>query len=794
MPRTSLAALAATVLAGSLAAQIPGFPTYADMVTQMTNAANNNPSICQLVNISQVYGPGSTQGNNDIYAVKISDNVATSEDEPRFLIVSSHHSNEYGTPIVALHAIDQFLNNYGSDPRITALVNEYEIWIAPCWNPDGYPTSRNNNSGVDLNRNYPYSWASPCNSGLRGPSAASEIETQSMLAFSEAERFTKVLDYHSSGREVLYGYDQACGNHVFASWMLAEATALSTASGYGGQTRGPSSDGEHYEHQIGHYSNYAFLTEISNTQSPSRASADAEAAQVWPGTLWMLERAIPVWGRVTDSVTGLPLEAQITYPSAPFTKGEQNRSDPSNGRYHAFLPAGPHSIRFELPGYQPVQINVNVTANTSQQFDVQMTPPGLSFSYPTGLPTSVDPAGGTKIRVDVAAANQTPVTNSGRVIVQSQNGTQMLAMTELAPNSYEAELPGFTCDDDVTITFEADDTNAATWQTIPIVVPTATMVSVTSSNPFEVASGWTGGQPGDTAIRGQWNRMDPQPTAAQPGDDHTPAGTQCWVTNGFAGTSIGANDIDGGFTTLISPALDFSSSPDAYVSYWRWFSNNQNGQRDDDFRVDISGNNGATWVNAETVAANSNEATGGWYQHAFKVSDFVTPSAQVRIRFVAKDDAPGSIVEAAIDDFEIFTVDCDGEVARGGSGCPDSTNATLRVQQTGSTHLGSTFEIAVESGVMLPSFLNAGFGDSNWQGQNLPAPIPGTGIPGCNISIEADISLGLLPFGGALPTTVPNAGSFVGLSLFWQGVIFDPALATPTTLASSDNLRTTIGS
>ena len=103
-----------------------------------------------------------------------------------------------------------------------------------------------------------------------------------------------MLDYHSSGREVLYGYDQACGPHVFQSVAgSAEATALSTASGYGGQTRGPSSDGEHYQHQIGAYSNYAFLTEISNTQSPSRASADAEAAQVWPGTIWMLRAPDP---------------------------------------------------------------------------------------------------------------------------------------------------------------------------------------------------------------------------------------------------------------------------------------------------------------------------------------------------------------------------------------------------------------------------------------------------------------------------------------------------------------------
>lgn len=792
MPRIPSAVLAATLLATAAVAQPAGFPTYAGMVAQMTAAANANPSFCQVVNLTATYSQPTTLGGNSLYAIKISDNVNADEDEPSFMMVAAHHGNEYGTPIVALHAMNQLVNGYGSDPTITALVNEYEIWIAPCWNPDGYWTSRNNNNNVDLNRNYPFSWGSACNSGLRGPSPGSEVETQTMVAWSEDQRFTKVLDYHSSGREVLYGYDQACGNHVFASWLAAEATALSTASGYGGQIRGPSSDGEHYEHQLGVYSNYAFLTEISNTQSPTIASANAEAAQLWPGTVWMLQRPIPVQGRVTDAVTGLPLEANITYVNAPFTHGETNTSEPDFGRYHAFLPNGPHTIRFELAGYQTVDVAVNVTGS-SQTIDVQLTPPGLSFSYPNGLPTSVDPAGGTRIRVDVAAANQSPQPGTGKVHVSSQNGAQTLPMTQLGPNSYEAELPGFSCDDDVQVVFSAEDTQATEWQTPPLTVPTAITVTVTSSDPFEVPSGWTGGLPGDTATTGQWNRMDPEPTAAQPGDDHTPNGTQCWVTNGFAGSSIGANDVDNGFTTLLSPALDFSNAPNAGVRYWRWFSNDFNGNRDDDFRVDISGNNGGSWVNAETVAMNSTQATGGWYEHSFKVADFVTPGAQVRIRFVAEDLAPGSIVEAAVDDFEIFLVECDGEVRRGGAGCPDGTGAVLRVQQTGSTHLGESFLIFVESGSALPTFLNAGFGNAVWQGQALPAPIPGTGVPGCNVSIEADLALGLVPFGGSVQTNVPNSGSFTGLAIYWQAFMFDPALSTPTTLASSDNLKTTIG-
>ena len=792
MHRLSIA-LAVGLCTVSLPAQPAGFQTYAGIVATMQAAANNFPAICQFVDLNAKYGTPLTVNGNRIYAIRISDNVAVEEDEPSFLMVSAHHGNEYGTPVVALDAISRLTSGYGVDPTITQLVDENEIWIAPVWNPDGYWTSRNNANGVDLNRNYPFLWSSPCNTGLAGPSAASENETQLMVAFSEDQRFAKVLDYHSSGREVLYGYRQACGQNVFGNYLAAEAALLSAASSYGGAIREPSSNGEHYEWQLGVYSNYAFLTEISNTQSPTIASALQEADDVWPGTVWMLQRAIPVWGHVTDAVTGLPLVASISYVENPFTLGEQNRSEPLFGRYHAFLPAGTHTIRFELAGYQPQEVPVTVVAGSSLLVDVALAPPGLSFSYPNGLPTTVDPAGGTTIRVDVAASLENPQPGTGRVSLQSANGAQTISMTELSPNMYEAELPGFVCNDTVQLTFAADDTNGQEWQAVLVQIPTAIQVNVNSSNAFEVPSGWTGGVAGDTAIRGIWNRMDPVATAAQPGDDHTPTGTDCWVTDGNGG-SLGAFDVDGGFTTLLSPTLDLSALTNPGIRYWRWFSNNQNGIVDDEFQVDISGDNGANWIRAETVGPAGSGTTGGWLQHSFVVSDFIAPSAQVRVRFVARDEGTGSIVEAAVDDFEIFEVVCDGEVVRSGNGCPDGTGATLRLFQTGGVHIGATTGFGIEAGSAQPVFLFAGFDDAMWAGLPLPVVLPGTGVPGCEVSVQPDVLLGLMPLNGTLPVVMPASPSVIGESLFWQALMLDPTLTTPLQFATSDRLVTTLGS
>ncbi len=364
LPPFSLSTCLLLVAAPSLFAQPAGYPTRQGIIDQMNAAAAAFPAICQMVDLNAKYGTPLTWQGRRLYAVKISDNVAAEEDEQTIMVVSAHHANEIGTPVVALDIITRLTTGYGVDPGITSMVDDNEIWVAPLWNMDGYPSSRHNarpGGGVDLNRNYPFNWSSPCNSGVKGPSPASEPETQTMLAWSADQRFTKVLDFHSSGRETLYAYYQTCPNHRLLNYLRAEAVAISTASSYLGAVRGPSSNGEHYQTQLGYYSNYAFLTEISSSQSPSYTSAVQEATRLWPGTMFLIQRPVPVWGHVRDSVSGAPLAAQVSYVENPFTQGEKNPCEPNFGRYHAFLPNGNHTLRFRHPCYVTQDVPVAVT-------------------------------------------------------------------------------------------------------------------------------------------------------------------------------------------------------------------------------------------------------------------------------------------------------------------------------------------------------------------------------------------------------------------------------------------------
>ena len=172
---------------------------------------------------------------------------------------------------------------------------------------------------------------------------------------------------------------------------------------------------------------------------------------------------------------------------------------------------------------------------------------------------------------------------------------------------------------------------------------------------FEVANAWTTGFAADTpaATTGIWLRGVPVASLAQPGADFSPAGTQCYFTgNALPGDDPGVNDVDGGKTTLVTST--FNAVPagiiNPIISYWRWYSNDVgDAPSEDPWRAYISNNNGSTWARVE----NSTASTRGWQRVLFAIKDFTTPTATMKMRFVAQDTLNPSIVEAALDDWSM---------------------------------------------------------------------------------------------------------------------------------------------
>ncbi len=297
----------------------------------------------------------------------------------------------------------------------------------------------------------------------------------------------------------------------------------------------------------------------------------------------------------------------------------------------------------------------------------------IGFEFPDGIPVTLAPDGSTTFPVLVVAIEETPEDGTG-LLYYSTNGSGFLSL-ELTPtgtNEYLAEIPVDACGDRVEFYFGALDPfgdEVFSPRSAPDVVHAAivaTSVEAGFSDDFETGLGWTVGDSvvADTAATGIWTRVDPVGTAAQPDNDRTPdPGTMCFVTGqGTVGGGLGDNDIDGGKTTLLSPVLDLSADGEYTISYWRWYSNDTGAAPNADvFEVEISDDDGAagSWVTVETVGPGpSADTTGGWIEHSFRPGDFIAPTSEVRVRFIAEDAGAGSLVEAAVDDFVVRYFAC----------------------------------------------------------------------------------------------------------------------------------------
>lgn len=163
---------------------------------------------------------------------------------------------------------------------------------------------------------------------------------------------------------------------------------------------------------------------------------------------------------------------------------------------------------------------------------------------------------------------------------------------------------------------------------------------------FETDQGWSSTFDGGASTTGQWVRVDPIGTTAQPEDDHSEGGTQCFVTGNGEGTPP-TFDVDGGPVYLTSPALNLPA--DAVISFWYWFHWGGNGAADA-LTVQVSNNGGAAWTMARVIACPPTGCTTEWQCDSFRLADFVIPTANVRVRFVTSDLPNDSLTEAAIDD------------------------------------------------------------------------------------------------------------------------------------------------
>ncbi|MEV7006451.1 M14 family zinc carboxypeptidase [Streptosporangium sp. NPDC051022] len=501
-----------------------GYHNYAEMVAEINQIVAAHPAIASKSSY------GTSYEGRDLIAVKISDNVGTDENEPEVLFTHHQHAREHLTVEMALYLLRLLTDGYGTDDRITSLVNSREIWIMPDLNPDGgeydvasgsyrswrknrQPNAGSSYAGTDLNRNWAYQWGccggssgSTSSETYRGPAGESAPEVRAVANWVRGrvvggvQQIKANIDWHTYGELVLWPYG---------------FTYNDTAPG---------------------------LTQDDH---------DAFAAL----------------GRNMASTNGYtPEQASDLY----ITDGSIN--DWMWGTYKIF------SYTFEM--------------------------------YPTGASPGFYPP-------DEQIVPQT-----------TRNREAALRFLEYADCVYriigkESQYCGGTGTPPVTV----------------------------YSDTFETETGWTVNPAGtDTATLGRWERGDPEATTSGGAKQLGTAvsGDNDLVTGRLAGSGPGDHDIDGGVTSIRSPAITLPSTGTLRLGFSWYLAHGSNASGSDFLRVKVVGSTTTQVFQQLGAAANRD---GAWAAASVDVSAFAGQT--VRILVEAADAAETSLVEAGIDDVRI---------------------------------------------------------------------------------------------------------------------------------------------
>jgi len=344
------------------------YHTFPEIVSLADSLAGNFPDICE----KHIFGY--TGGGYELGALKITDNVDINENEAEVMFDGGIHGDEIGCSENVIRFARDLCIGYGSDPIITDLIDNHEIWLYYCVNPYGrIHDIRYNGNGVDLNRDWGYMW-----DGWGGSwGAYSQPEAKALRNCMYNRQFVVHTTYHS-GTEYIscpwsYRPDHCPDyNHIIQLAGVYSSTSLYPSLGYGqGCTGMYPINGSSKDTNYGMMGSISWSMEISYSKHPPPSQIMLYYNRNKPAMLSMIEYSgYGLEGIVTNAETGEPVRA-IVWVDDYFP----TYTDSAIGDYHKYVLPGIYSITITANGYESQTVNdIIVPSSGSAITDFQLQP------------------------------------------------------------------------------------------------------------------------------------------------------------------------------------------------------------------------------------------------------------------------------------------------------------------------------------------------------------------------------------------------------------------------------------
>lgn len=285
-------------------------------------------------------------------------------------------------------------------------------------------------------------------------------------------------------------------------------------------------------------------------------------------------------------------------------------------------------------------------------FVLRLGDSSLEFDLPAGAPRVLSTTQVTPVSLRIAEHGLALDPASVQAHVSFDASTPVDISLEPAEDGlFRGDLPSGPCLASADIWFTARATDGRTF-TYPFVpeepafrADVAAALFEILSDDFQTDRGWTSS--GDSLTDGAWERAVPLGGADGAPDADFDHSGECFLT----GNALGS-EVDGGTARLTSPRLDLSGYPETRISYARWYATDLF-SFDSTFVVDVSNDDGAEWTRLEWIGR-----AASWQAREFRISDVITPTDAVRVRFAVRDVGTGSMAEAALDAFRVWALTC----------------------------------------------------------------------------------------------------------------------------------------